>query len=540
MALTAAVLVSSLTVGAAAKTNPAGQTVETVLFYVTGQDGKDILVSKIPVSTMEADMASGVLDQTNHNYSLLDRYVTTVHQEAQGMTVAEFVDYAQSKSTVQALRDADLSFAGEDQISFWEIDQTGFDSQDTYTYNDLYGVARYNFPLLYKYWNYRTQDYYDPEGKMSRDEVIDYIFANGEQETVLLSVRAFSQRYMVTEEKYDSGDYNMENYFLSQDLLDNERTIRVMKPMTEEELRSGKSTASDTRYWVANLRLTMAELPDITAQGEVAAPTATLLEDDENYYISFQCDTDGATILYNANLMSPSYTPCCTWDGSPVVISKADVGTTITMTCRAVKEGWSDAGVVTLTLDTKDATPIITNPYSDVSDGAWYKDAVLYVTNQGLFQGSDGKFMPTTGMNRAMFITVVWRLSGSPKATTTSSFTDVSSGAWYKDALDWAVENGVTDGIGDGKFGPNNLITREQVATMLLRYEKVIGGDTTATGDLSSFTDANQVSSYAQEGMAWAVGHKIINGDGNRLKPKNTATRAEVAQMMKNYLEEMK
>lgn len=103
---------------ASAKTNPAGQTVDTVLFYVENSSGEQILASQIPVSEMEADLEAGNIDQTVHNYSLLDRYVTTVHQEAQGFTVGEFVDYARNKSTVSAIRNADLTFTGQDSVNF--------------------------------------------------------------------------------------------------------------------------------------------------------------------------------------------------------------------------------------------------------------------------------------------------------------------------------------------------------------------------------------------------------------------------------------
>jgi lysozyme family protein len=201
-ALIAAIVLTLATPFASAKTNPAGQTVGTVLFYITNVSGEEILVSQIPVSEMEADMAGGNIDDTLHNYSLLDKFTTTVHQEAQGFTVPEFIEYAQSKTMVDALRALPLTFSGADKVSFWEIDQTAYDDMDTYTYGDLYSVPRYNFPLLYEYWNYDTQDYFDPAGKMSREQVIDHIFANGQPETMLLSVRAFSQRYMVTDEKF--------------------------------------------------------------------------------------------------------------------------------------------------------------------------------------------------------------------------------------------------------------------------------------------------------------------------------------------------
>ena len=244
LALTAALTLSlSVCNGTAgAKTVSTGQTVDTVLFYVKNSAGEEILASQITVPEMEADLAAGKVDNTNHNYSLLDKYVTTVHQEAQGFTVSEFVSYAQGKSTLDSVKGLNLTFAGEDKIAFWEIDQTGFDELDTYTYDDLYSTPRYNFPLLYEYWDYRTQTYADPAGVMSKDEVIDYIFAHGEPETVLLSVRAYSQRYMVSD-KYDTGDYNMENMFFTAGVMDNQRTIRVMKPMTEAELRNQTSTA---------------------------------------------------------------------------------------------------------------------------------------------------------------------------------------------------------------------------------------------------------------------------------------------------------
>ena len=188
---------------AAAKTHPDGQTVNTTFFYVINDKGQRILVSQIPVSRMEADMARGILDSKLHNYSVLDRYVTTVHQEAQGFTVNEYVKYAQRMSESDALRNVKLTFEDKDKIAFWEMDDKEYSSLDTYTYNDLYGVWRYNFPLLYKYWNYLTQEYYDPDGVLTKEQVVQKIFENGQPEIFLMSVRAFSQRYMIMDEKYN-------------------------------------------------------------------------------------------------------------------------------------------------------------------------------------------------------------------------------------------------------------------------------------------------------------------------------------------------
>ena len=141
---------SAIVIPASAKTIAAGQTVDTVLLYAENKSGERVLVSHVRVADMEADLQAGMISDTNHNYSVLDRYVTTVHQEAQGFTVPEFVSYMQEKSTVAAIKNTPLTFAGDDVMAFWEIDQTGYDDMDTYTYDDLYGVPRYNFPLLYE------------------------------------------------------------------------------------------------------------------------------------------------------------------------------------------------------------------------------------------------------------------------------------------------------------------------------------------------------------------------------------------------------
>lgn len=526
--------------GTAAKTNPAGQTVGTVLFYVRNSESENVLISQIPISEMEADRRAGRIDTTLHNYSVLDRYVTTVHQEAEGFTVPEFVDYAQSKSSLSGLRNLSLSFAGTDEIAFWEIDQTGFDDMDTYSYDDLYGVARYNFPLLYQYWNYRTQDYYDPAGKLSREEVIDHIFQSGEPETMLLSVRAFSQRYMITDEKYGAGDYNMENLWRDSELLDNERAIRMLLPMTKDELYNKTPTAANSRYWVANILLDMAKAPSIPSMGKVPVPTAAMTEDADNYYVSFQCATPGATVLYNHNYISPSYTPSSEYTGGDVVIPKHHFPSgTVTMTCRAVKDGYTDAGVQTLTLTASGVKAAWENPYSDVASDSWYYDCVQYVTEQELFDATGaGKFSPDAPMTRAMLATALYRMAGRPKAAgiTSTPFTDVPPSADYADAVAWAYQNGVVNGVSAEHFSPDGLLAREQFATMLWRYAKVTGREAAVRGELSQFPDSGDVASWAREPMAWAVGETLINGTGTgTLAPQATATRSQAAQVLMKY-----
>ncbi|MDR0905715.1 MAG: S-layer homology domain-containing protein [Oscillospiraceae bacterium] len=537
--LLALTIAAALVPSAFAKTIPAGQTVGNVLFYVTNAKGEEILISQIPVSEMEADMKAGKIDTTVHNYSLLDKFTTTLHQEGQGFTVPEFIAYAQGKSPVANLKSAPLTWTGKSYIRFWEIDQGGFDDLDSYTYADLYGTSRYNFPALYEYWDYAKQDYYDPVGKMTRAQVIDYIFDHGEPETFILSVRAFSQRYMLTGEKYGT-DYNMENYWNISGLLDNARTMRVMKPMSKDELYNKTPTAMDTRYWTSNILLDMEKRPEIMSLGAVAAPTATMTEAGDNYYIRFTSATAGATILYNHNFVSPSYTPTSPYGGEAVVVPKEYFKSgTVTMTARAVKEGYADAGVVTLQLTANgaEANPESAASYTDVPEDNWAYKAVDYVMSKKLFDyESKNTFGASSPMTRAMLAVALYRLEGSPSVTKFVDFADVTKGTPLSAAVSWCNSAGIVFGVGENKFAPDNNITREQIATMFYRYATYKNMNTAVRGDLSQFTDGAQTSDYARDPLSWANGMKLINGNGNgTVSPQGTATRAQVAQVLYNY-----
>ena len=519
-----------------AKTVPAGQTVDTVLFYIANKAGQRVLVSQIPVSEMVSDLKAGKVDGTLHNYSILDRYVTTVHQEAEGFTIPEFVTYAKGKSTQTALRSLNLTFAGQDAIRLWEIDQTSFDDLDTYTYDALYGVARYNYPLLYEYWNYRTQDYADPDGSLTRDQAVQEVLRSAEPEIPLLSVIAFSQRYMITDGKYGTGDYNMENYWQTSGLLDSERTLRFMKPMTKENLTEKISTASDSRYWVANLLLNMTDAPGVTALGAVRTPTAVMTEDTENYYVRFSCATQGAAIYYNHNFISPSYTPTCRYTGDAVVIPKSNFpGGTVTMTCRAVKDGYTDAGVQTLTLTSSGTETVWHSSYADVTANTWCFNAVGYVSQKEIMSGT-GKtsFSPDAPMTRAALALALYHMAGSPKVSSAASFTDVPSGASYAAAVAWASQTGVVNGTTATTFSPGTSITREQLAAMFYRYVKnVAKTDLTVSKDLTGYADADAVGSWAADELSWAMGAGLVSGTSTAtLSPKDMATRAQAAVML--------
>ena len=172
--------------------------------------------------------------------------------------------------------------------------------------------------------------------------------------------------------------------------------------------------------------------------------------------------------------------------------------------------------------------------YDDVKPGAWYYDAVAYVTEKSLMGSTGGnRFSPETDMTRAMLVTVLYRLEGSPAVTAESSFTDVASGQWYTDAVRWASANKIVDGYGNGLFGTNDSVTRQQIAAILYRYAALKGYDVTKAADLTAYTDASGLADWARSGMAWANAAGLITGrTETALVPGGTASRAEVATML--------
>lgn len=175
--------------------------------------------------------------------------------------------------------------------------------------------------------------------------------------------------------------------------------------------------------------------------------------------------------------------------------------------------------------------------FDDVASDAWYADAVHYVAENGIMNGAgDGTFAPYTIMNRSMLVQVLYALEGKP-AVSGSSFADVASDAWYADAVAWAAQTGIVTGLSDTTFGPDQVLTREQLATILYRYAAYKGYDVTASGDLDSYTDAAQLGAYALEAMEWATGSSLISGSNGALAPQSSATRAEAATILMRFLE---
>ena len=182
---------------------------------------------------------------------------------------------------------------------------------------------------------------------------------------------------------------------------------------------------------------------------------------------------------------------------------------------------------------------IVPLPFTDVSAGDWFYDPVCYVYSQGLMTGTSATtFEPNTPLSRAMLVAVLHRLEGSPQASA-GDFSDVADGDWYAQAVNWAASVGVVNGFDDGTFQPNAAITREQMAAILRNYAEYKGLDVTATGSLSTYTDANSVSDWAKESVTWAVGENLISGvTDDTLAPQACATRAQVAAILQRYLSE--
>ena len=176
-------------------------------------------------------------------------------------------------------------------------------------------------------------------------------------------------------------------------------------------------------------------------------------------------------------------------------------------------------------------------PFTDVNDNDWFFDVVRYVYEQGLMTGtSDTEFSPNLTTTRGMIVSILNRLEDGPTAES-AGFTDVADGDWYADAVNWAASEGIVAGYEDNTFRPNDPITREQLAAMLMNYAAWKGEDVSVCADLSGYNDAASVSSWAAETVQWAVAEGLISGmPGNLLEPQGSATRAQVAAILQRFL----
>ena len=184
---------------------------------------------------------------------------------------------------------------------------------------------------------------------------------------------------------------------------------------------------------------------------------------------------------------------------------------------------------------TEPTEPAVVLPFTDVADDAWYYDAVSYCYSNGLMLGvTPTTFAPEMKLTRAMMVMILYRIDGCNKVSTPCAFKDVNQNAWYADAVNWAAANKVTLGTSATTFDPNMAITREMMMTMFYRYYQVKAGATAASSDsMAKFADANQVSSWAVEGVSWCVENGLVLGmTDTAIQPQVTSTRAQAAQIL--------
>ena len=183
--------------------------------------------------------------------------------------------------------------------------------------------------------------------------------------------------------------------------------------------------------------------------------------------------------------------------------------------------------------------PAPTEPFLDVNESDWFYDAVAYAYENGIMDGVGGnRFAPNSATTRAQLVTILYRLEGQPAVSGDLPFTDVEAGTWYTNAVVWAAQNGIVNGVGDDTFAPGNDLTREQLVTILYRYAETKGYDVSASADLAGYPDGEEIQAYAREAMAWAVAENIIQGmEDDTLKPAGNASRAQIATILMRFCE---
>ena len=276
---------------------------------------------------------------------------------------------------------------------------------------------------------------------------------------------------------------------------------------------SGGSSSGKTTYKVTTSAVNNGGVNASPSNAEKGATITITLSPNKGYKLDKLTVTDGS-------------------GKSVSTVKKSDTVYTFTMPASAVTVGVSYAKA--------DETPSKTT-FNDVSANDWFASAVDYVTGKGMMNGTaDNTFSPKANTTRGMVVTVLYRLENQP-STSAASFTDVASGAYYANAVAWANANGIVSGYGSGKFGPNDKVTREQLAAILYRYAQYKKYDVSGANSLDGYTDVQSVSSYAVPALQWANAAGVVTGkSGSKLDPKGNATRAEVAAMLMRFCENVK
>ena len=180
------------------------------------------------------------------------------------------------------------------------------------------------------------------------------------------------------------------------------------------------------------------------------------------------------------------------------------------------------------------------NKFTDLSGDAWYSDSVKYIFKNGLMKGvTDTTFAPNENLTRAMLVTVLYRAEGEPATNRSIPFSDIDMGAYYANAVSWAKQNGIVNGVTETEFSPDSDITREQIATIMHRYAKYKGDDVESgkNTNILSYNDSDSISDYAKASLQWATGSGLIKGKTeSTLNPLDNATRAEAATIFYRFV----
>ena len=357
--------------------------------------------------------------------------------------------------------------------------------------------------------------------------------------------------FTVTKESVAVAEVNGNRYTSFQDAVDaagDKATVEVLK---NENLTATMSGSSRT----ITVKNGAGESITVTING-----TTKTIAQNQSETFTYTHSSSSGTTRYSVEVRG---TTGGTVTASP---TRAAKGATVTLTVRAdegyqldgltvtdskggtVKLTDKGSGTYTFTMPASKVTVQATFtqnqsgtlPFTDVKTGDWFYEAVQYVYDKGMMTGvSADRFAPASTTTRGMIVTILYRLENEPAVSGGSAFTDVESGAWYADAVAWAAANDIVNGTSATTFAPNSPITREQMATMLYRFAQYKGMDAvTLQENLTGYPDGGQVSDYAIPAMNWAIGQGLIAGmENGTLVPQGSATRAQVATILMRFCE---
>jgi enterochelin esterase-like enzyme len=308
-------------------------------------------------------------------------------------------------------------------------------------------------------------------------------------------------------------------------------TVSLPQQSVSDLANNGKlavTVASD----LANVTIPNAGLAELAKENGAVTVSAEAAADNSGA-VKIDVSVGGKSVDSLSSGITATLPAANATPGSVMVLVNADGTETIVKKSVVGSDGVSGLLNGSATVKVVDNT----KTFSDMN-GHWSASFVNFASSRQLFNGtSDTTFSPDLSMSRAMLSTVLWSLEGSTTGNAQSSLSDVASGAWYGEAVNWATSNGLITGYADGTFGGDDSVTREQLAVILYNYANLQGVDTSASGNLAQFNDNGNVSSWASNAMGWAVGAGLISGTGNNtLDPAGTATRAQVAVMMQNMI----